>query len=146
MCKLHIFTEVCERIEKWFFFYIYILVEGDLDCLINSLCLFIACKAVEVTDPKKIPDDRMTASTVYSSGYQPYYGRVNTKRGSRWCPTSTSDRTDYLQVDMGAVHSVCAVATQTLNSGEYAKTYYLRLSVDGVTWNTYEENKAKKVN
>ena len=129
-----------------FFFFFYILVEGDLDCLINSLCLFIACKAVEVTDPKKIPDDRMTASTVHGSGYQPYYGRVNTKRGSRWCPTSTSDRTDYLQVDMGAVHSVCAVATQTLNTGEYAKTYYLRLSVDGVTWNTYEENKAKKAN
>ena len=70
MCKLHIFTEVCERIEKCFFF---ILVEGDLDCLINSLCLFVACKAVEVTDPKKIPDARMTASTVYGSGYQPYY-------------------------------------------------------------------------
>ena len=143
LCKLHIFTEVCERIEKCFFF---ILVEGDLDCLINSLCLFVACKAVEVTDPKKIPDARMTASTVYGSGYQPYYGRVNTKRGSRWCPKTTSDRTDYLQVDMGAVHSVCAVATQTLNTGEYTKTYYLRLSVDGLTWNTYEENKAKKVN
>ena len=106
----------------------------------------VACKAVEVTDPKKIPDARMTASTVYGSGYQPYYGRVNTKRGNRWCPKTTSDRTDYLQVDMGAVHSVCAVATQTLNSGEYTKTYYLRLSVDGLTWNTYEENKAKKVN
>ena len=123
-----------------------ILVEDDLDCLINPLCLFIACKAVKVTDPKKIPDARMTASTVYNSGCQPYYGRVNTKRGSRWCPKTTSDRTDYLQVDMGAVHSVCAVATQTLNSGEYTKTYYLRLSVDGLTWNTYEENKAKKVN
>ena len=88
----------------------------------------------------------MTTSTVYSSDYQPYYGRVNTKRGNLWCPKTTSDRTDYLQVDMGAVHSICAVATQTLNTAEYAKTYYLRLSVDGVTWNTYEENKAKKVN
>ena len=47
---------------------------------------------------------------------------------------------------MGVVHSVCAVATQTLNTGEYTQTYYLRLSVDGLTWNTYEENKAKKVN
>ena len=107
----------------------------------------VACKAVEVTDPKKIPDARMTASTVYSLHYQPYYGRVNTTRGAqRWCPRTTSDRTDYLQVDMGVVHSVCAVATQTLNTGEYTQTYYLRLSVDGLTWNTYEENKAKKVN
>ena len=111
-----------------------------------SLPFFVACKAVEVTDPKKIPDAKMTASTVYSSDYQPYYGRVNTKRGSRWCPKTTSDRTDYLQVDMGAVHSVCAVATPTLSTVDYAKTYYLRLSVDGLTWNTYEDNKTKKVN
>ena len=89
----------------------------------------------------------MTASTVYCSGYQPYYGRVNTKRGSRWCPKTYSDRTDYLQVDMGAEHSVCAVATQTLNTGEYTKTYYVRVSVDGVTWNkTYQEKKTEKVN
>ena len=89
----------------------------------------------------------MTASTVYSSNYQPHYGRVNTTRGTvGWCPTTISNRTDYLQVDMGAVHSVCDVATQRLNTGAYTKTYYLRLSVDGVTWNTYEENKAKKVN
>ncbi|CAH3171517.1 unnamed protein product, partial [Porites lobata] len=105
-----------------------------------------ACIAVGVTDPKKIPDSRMTASTVYSSGYQPYYGRVNTTRGTRWCPKTTSDRTDYLQVDMGAVNTVCEVATQTLNTGEYTKTYYVRVSVDGVTWNkTYQENKAEKV-
>ncbi|CAH3171515.1 unnamed protein product, partial [Porites lobata] len=105
-----------------------------------------ACITVGVTDPKKIPDSRMTASTVYSSGYQAYYGRVNTTRGTRWCPKTTSDRTDYLQVDMGAVHTVCKVATQTLNTGEYTKTYYVRVSVDGVTWNnTYQENKAQKV-
>ena len=48
---------------------------------------------------------------------------------------------------MGAVHSVCEVATQTLNTVEYTKTYYVRVSVDGVTWNkTYQENKTEKVN
>ena len=89
----------------------------------------------------------MTASTFYDLDYQPYYGRVNTTGGSPgWCPKTTSDRTDYLQVDMGAVHSVCAVAMQMLNTGGYTKTYYLRVSVDGATWNTYEENKTKKVN
>ena len=144
LCKLYIFTEFCERKENCF---LYRDVRYTSRRWFGLIWIWIvACKAVEVTDPKKIPDARMTASTVYGSGYQPYYGRVNTKRGSRWCPTSTTDRTDYLQVDMGAVHSVCAVATQTLNSGEYTKTYYLRLSVDGLTWNTYEENKAKKVN
>ena len=86
----------------------------------------------------------MTASTFYSLNYQPHYGRVNTTRGTHgWCPKTNSNRTDYLQVDMGAVHSVCEVV---LNTGAYTKTYYLRVSVDGATWNTYEENKTKKVN
>ena len=43
LCKLYIFTEVYERIETCFFFlffFFFILVEGDVDCLINSLCLF----------------------------------------------------------------------------------------------------------
>ena len=102
---------------------------------------------MEVTDPKKIPNVRMTASTFASSDFQPHYGRVNTTRGTHgWCPKTRSNRTDYLQVDMGAVHSVCAVATQRFHTYHHTKTYYLRVSVDGVTWNTNEENKAKKVN
>ena len=89
----------------------------------------------------------MTASTFHSLEYQPHYGRVNTTRGTfGWCPKTYGNRTDYLQVDMGAVHSVCEVATQMLSTGVYTKTYYLRVSVDGATWNTYEENKTKKVN
>ena len=65
----------------------------------------------------------------------------------RWCPsTPPTDQSNYLQVDIGAVRYVCAVATQKRHSIEYTKTYYLRVSVDGANWNTYEENKGKKVN
>ena len=60
-----------------------------------------------MVDRNTLPDARMTASTVYGSGYQPYYGRLNENRGGRrWCPKTTTDRTDYLQVDMGSVRSV----------------------------------------
>ena len=54
----------------------------------------------------------------------------------------------YLQVDMGAVRHVCAVATQGLNSNkfdEWTTSYKLRLSSDGIIWNTYKENNAEKV-
>ena len=113
----------------------------------SALPFFVACRAVGVTDPKKIPDVRMTASTFLNWNYQPHYGRVNTTRGTHgWCPNSSINRTDYLQVDMDAVHSVCAVATERVSHGSHTETYYLRVSLDGVTWNTYEENKAKKVN
>ena len=105
------------------------------------------CKDVGVEDPNKIPNAWMTASSDAGTNFKSYDGRVNMKKGwYRWCPSTKTDQSDYLQVDIGAVRDVCAVATQKKDSTEYTKTYYLRVSVDGVNWNTYEENKAKKVN
>ena len=112
-------------------------------------CIFFlaVCKAVGVEDPNKIPNAWMTASSDVGRHMKAYDGRVNMKMlwWYRWCPSTTTDRSDYLQVDIGAVRDVCAVATQSRHS-QHAKTYYLQISVDGVNWNTYEENKAKKVN
>ena len=90
----------------------------------------------------------MTASTIASSSYYAYYGRLNGNRGRKaWCTESTTDRTDYLQVDMGAVRSVCAVATQGHGTGPHWTTSYkVHLSTDGVTWNAYKENNVEKVN
>ena len=95
----------------------------------------------------------MTASTYYNQGspssnpYYPYLGRLNGVRGrGGWCSKTTSDRTDYLQIDMGAVHSVCAVATQGPEKDNvWTRSYKLHLSLDGVNWNTYKENNAEKV-
>ena len=101
-----------------------------------------------VADPNRIPNAQMTASSYYSSSYYPYYGRLNEARGmGGWCPkTQKGPRTDYLQVDLGTVHSVCAVATQgASNFDEHTTSYILRMSKDGVTWNTYKENNAEKV-
>ena len=88
----------------------------------------------------------MTASTHYS-GYHPYYGRLNEQRGTAgWCTETTTDRTDYLQVDMGAVHSVCAMATQGHRYGSHWTTSYkVHVSTDGVIWNTYKESSKEKV-
>ncbi|KAL9970473.1 hypothetical protein ACROYT_G022851 [Oculina patagonica] len=105
------------------------------------------CGPVGVEDRNIIPDERMTASTVYDSRYYPYYGRLNGSRGAgAWCPNTKFDRTDYLQVDMGAVSSVCAVATQGANgANEWTTSYKLRLSRNEVTWHTYKENNVEKV-
>ncbi|CAH3135237.1 unnamed protein product [Pocillopora meandrina] len=56
----------------------------------------------------------MTASTVFDTRFYPFYGRLHENRVyGGWCPETVTDRTDYLQVvDMGAMLSVCAVATQ----------------------------------
>ncbi|XP_020607862.1 lactadherin-like [Orbicella faveolata] len=89
----------------------------------------------------------MTASTYYYSVNYPYYGRLNENRGDgAWCTKTKRNRTDYLQVDMGALHTVCAVATQ--GEKEYTvwtTSYKVHLSTDGVTWNSYKENNVEKV-
>ena len=103
-----------------------------------------------MADRNKIPDDKITASTIYgplsSNPYYAYYGRLNENRDrGAWCPKTESNRTDYLQVDMGVVRSVCAVATQAGKEGQWTASYKLHVSLDGASWDTYKENNAKKV-
>ena len=59
---------------------------------------------------------------------------------------TATNRTDYLQVDMGTVRSVCAVATQGSRVGwAWTTSYKLQLSIDGVTWNVYNERQVARV-
>ena len=103
------------------------------------------CKAVGVADRNTIPDARMTASSTHPRDL-PYYGRLNEKRyNGVWCTKAKQIKEDYLQVDMGAVHSVCAVATQGPRNEVWVKSYKLQLSTDGVTWYFYKENNKEKV-
>ena len=114
------------------------------------VCLFVCgsvCGPVGVEHRIKIPDARMTASTYYSSRYYPYYGRLNEIReDGAWCTKTKNNRTDYLQVDMITVHSVCAVATQEHGrSSDWITSYKVHFSTDGGTWNSYKENNVEKV-
>ena len=111
--------------------------------------LAMVCVPVGVEDTKRIPDNRITASTYVNSRYYPFYGRLNGKRGAFgvWCSRYSDDRTGYLQVDMGSVHIVCAVATQGATDGMTKITSYkLKLSLDGSTYNFYMEDNTVKVN
>ena len=89
----------------------------------------------------------MTASSSYNSNHRPSYGRLNESSGrGGWCPKTISDRTDYLQVDMGEVRSVCGVATQGMRGGiTWTTSYKLQLSTNSITWNNYKETNIEKV-
>ena len=52
---------------------------------------------------------------------------------------------DYIQVDMGAVRTVCAVATQGKKNGSFIKSYKLSFSTDGTSWTAYQEKSVDKV-
>ena len=100
-----------------------------------------------MTDINIIADARLTASSFLDSRFHPYYGRLNETRGwGAWCPQNEYYRKEYLQVDMGEVHFVCAVATQGLRGySAWTLSYKLKLSADGITWNTYKETNIGKV-
>ena len=111
-------------------------------------CLALAivpCSPVGVADTSKIPDAKMTSSSYFSS-YPPHLGRLHETSGyGVWCTETKSDRTDFLQVDMGVVHVICAVATQGSPGGSHVTSYKLFLSTDGVNFNAYSEQHQVKV-
>ena len=100
-----------------------------------------------MAEKNAISDARMTASTVHDTRFYPYYGRLHENRGyGGWCPQNKSDRTEYLQVDMGEVRFVCGVATQGRRLGPQRITSYkLQLSTNGIAWNIYRETNIGKV-
>lgn len=98
--------------------------------------------AVGVEDPHIIPDAQITASSYYLS-YYPHMGRVNGVKG--WCQKTNTITDDYMQVDMGALRIVCAVATQGKKNGSFVKSYRLSFTTNGSSWSAYQEKNIDKV-
>jgi hypothetical protein len=93
-----------------------------------------------------IPDHRFTASSSYGGGYIPSNARLITSNGAWGALTSSGG--DWLQIDLGSVVYACAVATQGGGafSGEYTRRYKIRVSLDNVNWDYYQDNNIDKVN
>ena len=106
----------------------------------------LLCQPIGVQDVNTISDSSMTASSYYDVRYYPHYGRLHETRGNAWEPKTKYDWTDYLQVDLGALHSVCALVTQGNKKGaEWTTKYKVSLSRDGVSLSFYQENNKVKV-
>ena len=97
----------------------------------------------------RIPDDSFSASSIFAPRYAAKYGRLN-GRGA-WEPKTTTDPTDYLQIDLLYEYVICAVATQgnppsqSASAQEWTTEYKLRFSLNGTAFLPYEENKIDKV-
>ena len=50
-----------------------------------------------------------------------------------------------LKVDMGALHTVCVIATQGKKNGSFVKSYKLSFSTDESSWIVYQEQNIDKV-
>ena len=100
---------------------------------------------IGVEDRSKFPDHRMTATSFISDPYFPYNGRLNAY--PCWEPkTRDNIPNDYLQLDLGGVHFICAVATQgNKKAEEWTKKYEISLSLNNDVWSTYKESGQTKV-
>jgi hypothetical protein len=89
-----------------------------------------------------VPDHRFTATSVYDNNYLPYKGRLGDN--SAWRAKTTSAN-DYLQIDLGDMFYICAVATQGYSNFPYVKKYKVMFSKNNQRWITYSENGQEKV-
>ena len=99
--------------------------------------------SVGVSDRNVIYDPRFSASSSLS-GSPPSNGRLN--GASAWIPSSNNNNSDYLQIDLGSVYLVCAVATQGNKiADDWTETYKIKTSLDNVNWQWYQESDMTKV-
>jgi len=108
------------------------------------------CSAVGVQDKTVIPDNSMTTNNENSHPWHtPWTGRLRSFIG--WTPKYQQDSTPgvYLQVDLGIVFVVCAVATQGGNDHRlyrrWTTQYKISISIDNSEWTLYPNNKTTKV-
>ena len=100
---------------------------------------------IGVADVSKVSDNNITASSVYNAATPANSGRLNYAAGSSWC-ASLSDSIPYLQVDLGSVYIICAVATQgNSRADQWVKTYQVQYSTDGSNWIIYKEREQIRV-
>jgi len=98
---------------------------------------------VGVSNSSIIYNQRFSASSSLSSS-PASNGRLNGT--SAWLPSSNNNSNDYLQIDLGSVYIVCAVATQgNPSADDWTKKYKIETSLDNVKWQWYQENGMTKV-
>ena len=109
------------------------------------LCLeapVIRCKTALGIENGNISDVAMTSSTILNANSLPHFGRLRNQLGvCAWIPATTANRnSSWLQVDLGNLTHVSAVATQGSCSGDqWTKSYVIMYSENGVDWKHYGE-------
>ena len=102
----------------------------------------IRCKTPLGIENGNISDVAMTSSTILNASSLPHFGRLrNQLGGCAWIPAKTADRNSFwLQVDLGSLTNVSAVATQgSCSSDRWTRSYVIVYSKNGVEWKYYGE-------
>ena len=101
-----------------------------LGCQIQAICWFINGRS---------SDD-------VNSTYSPEVGWAPEVCRGAWLPSTKTNVSDFLQINLGYEFYICAIATQgKLTAVQGTTKYMIRTSLDNVTWTTYKENGTEKV-
>ena len=85
----------------------------------------------------------ITASSFYNAGLAPYYGRL--QGVGAWC-VRINNANQWLQVDLGVLQVVTAIATQgRSNYNQWVKTYTVSCSSDGRNFVPYQRGGVPQV-
>ena len=112
--------------------------------------MFVECYDI---DPRLLPDSSFEASSSSGAGYLPHFARLSGNKNG-WAPKKKDldSGTAFLQVDLGAIYSLCSIKTKGNKIGrEWLTSYKVDLSFDGKekSWFYYQEksgtNKVIKV-
>uniref|UniRef100_A0A8C4ZM09 receptor protein-tyrosine kinase n=1 Tax=Gadus morhua TaxID=8049 RepID=A0A8C4ZM09_GADMO len=113
-----------------------------------SLCLCVCRYALGMEDGT-IPDSDITASSSWSDSTE---AKLSKGEGDgAWCPAGAvfPSATEYLQVDLHQLHFLALVGTQGRHADghgqEFARSYRLRYSRDGVKWITWRDRSSQEV-
>ncbi|XP_048581543.1 uncharacterized protein LOC125561361 [Nematostella vectensis] len=119
---------------------------GRIFCL---FCLLAAANSVNSLECAKFelglsskalfPDNHFTASSSYRDDYLPHLARYSNNLAA-WGAKINDDPNDYLQIDLGRVYKICAVATKGHEkNNEFVDSYKVLYSMDNLNWGTYQE-------
>ncbi|XP_069393662.1 epithelial discoidin domain-containing receptor 1 isoform X2 [Paralichthys olivaceus] len=99
-----------------------------------------------------IPDSDITASSAWSDSTEAKHGRLSKGEGDgAWCPAGAvfPSGSEYLQIDLHKLHFLALVGTQGRHADghgqEFARSYRLRYSRDGVKWITWKDRWSHEV-
>uniref|UniRef100_A0A3P8WZE1 receptor protein-tyrosine kinase n=1 Tax=Cynoglossus semilaevis TaxID=244447 RepID=A0A3P8WZE1_CYNSE len=114
--------------------------------LLVLLLLLPQCRYALGMEDGTIPDSDITASSAWSDSTEAKHGRLSTGEGDgAWCPAGAvyPSGSEYLQVDLRKLHFLALVGTQGRHADghgqEFARSYRLSYSRDGVKWITWRD-------
>ena len=85
-----------------------------------------------------VPNTSLTASSEYSTTFSANSSRFSA--GHIGWAAKLNQRPDWIQVDFLHVVNIVAVHTQANTAREFTRQFTISTSLDGVNWNTIQEN------